>query len=255
MGVHAVAHALAESGQHREGAQWMRDRRAHWATESRMRTHNAWHLAMFDVENGNIASAIEILDRSLVPASAASPLDACDAAGLLWRLALEGMDGRGRWNTLSAAFERMKPGFWPYVDLHAALAHASAGRADRMTRLTQAIDHCAEDVGYAALRARHVTQPGLRALQAWAEGRYADAASAFASLRPFIGDAGGSRIQLAVFKSIEQESLRRRRGAGSRVQSLSNPHRATSPYATRKGDVRWKTATTDRAFAAQSSSA
>jgi hypothetical protein len=216
MGVHAVAHALAESGRHREGAQWMRDQRAQWATKSRMRTHNAWHLAMFDLEDGNVDAALEILDRCLLPASAESPLDACDATGLLWRLALEGVNDGARWGKISDAFERMTPGFWPYVDLHAALAHLSAGRKARAQRLAQAIDRCAESGGYAALRARHVTQPGLGALVAWAEARYADAAMLFAGLRPFLADAGGSRIQLAVFKSLEGEAIRRRRAEQTR---------------------------------------
>ena len=129
LGVHAVAHAIAESGRHRDGAQWMRDQRAHWATQSRMCTHNAWHLAMFDAEDGNVASALGILDAWLLPASAGSATDACDAAALLWRLATDGVDVEGRWRKVSDAFERtMTPGFWPYVDLHAALAHFSAGK-------------------------------------------------------------------------------------------------------------------------------
>jgi len=211
-GVHAVAHALAESGRHRNGAQWMRDQRAHWARESRMRTHNAWHLAMFDVEEGNVASALRILDAWLLPASARSPLDACDAAALLWRLATEGVDDEGRWCSVSDAFERaLTPGFWPYVDLHAALAHLTAGKQARAQRLVQAIERCAEGGNYAAWRARHITQPGLRALGSWAEGRYNEAAALFAGLRPFLGGAGGSRIQLEVFKSIEHEAVRRQR--------------------------------------------
>ena len=55
VGVHAVAHAIAESGRPRQGAQWMREQRAHWTGDSRMRTHNAWHLAMFDADEGNVA--------------------------------------------------------------------------------------------------------------------------------------------------------------------------------------------------------
>jgi hypothetical protein len=136
LGVHAVAHAIAESGRHRDGAQWMRDQGAQWATESRMRTHNAWHLAMFDAEEGNVASALDILDAWLLPASAGSPLDACDAAALLWRLATDGVDD---------------------------------------------------------------------------EGRYGEAAGLLAGLRPVLGDIGGSRIQLEVFKSIEHDAGRRQR--------------------------------------------
>ncbi len=211
-GVHAVAHAIAESGRPREGAQWMREQAAHWATASRMRTHNAWHLAMFDAEEGNVASALGILDGWLLPASAASPLDACDATALLWRLAMDGVDDNGRWCRVSDAFERtLTPGFWPYLDLHAALAHLSAGRQARFQSLQYAIERCADGGDYAAFRARHVTVPGLRALHAWAEGRYNDAAEILAGLRPVLGDAGGSRVQLEVFATIEIEAGHRQR--------------------------------------------
>jgi len=212
LGVHAVAHALAESGRHRDGAQWMRDQRGHWATQSRMCTHNAWHLAMFDAEEGNVASALGILDTWLLPASAGSAPDACDAAALLWRLATDGVDVEGRWRKVSDAFERtMTPGFWPYIDLHAALAHFSAGQKSRAQRLGHEIERCAEGSDYSALRARHVTRPGLRALGAWSEGRYGEAAELLAGLQPVLGDVGGSRVQLEVFKWIEHEAVRRQR--------------------------------------------
>jgi hypothetical protein len=210
LGVHAVAHAIAESGRHDDGVQWMRDQGAHWATQSRMRTHNAWHLAMFDAEEGNVGPALGILDTWLLPASAESPLDACDAAALLWRLATDGVDDQGRWGKVSDAFARtMTPGFWPYVDLHAALAHLSAGQQARAQGLVHEIDRCAEGDNYSALRARHITRPGLRALGAWAEGRYAEAAGFLADLRPVLGDVGGSRVQLEVFKWIEHQAVRR----------------------------------------------
>ncbi len=212
MGVHAVAHAIAESGRPGDGARWMRDRSAHWATRSRMRTHNAWHLAMFDAEEGNVASALGTLDAWLLPASAGSPPDACDAAALLWRLATDGVDDEGRWRRISDAFERaMTPGFWPYVDLHAGLAHRSAGEHARAQRLLHAIERCAAGSNHAALLARRVTLPGLRALGAWADGRYDEAAGLLAGLRPDLGDVGGSRVQLEVFRSIEREAVRRQR--------------------------------------------
>ena len=212
MGVHAVAHAIAESGRHHEGAQWMRDQHAHWNGESRMRTHNAWHLAMFDAEQGNVAPALRILDAWLLPASAQSPLDACDATALLWSLATRGVDDKGRWRKISNAFDgTLTPGFWPYVDLHAALAHLAAGQKSRADRLVQAIEHCAQGANFAALRARDVTRPGLQALRAWSEGRYGEAAGLLADLQPLLDDAGGSRVQLEVFKSIGHEAVRRQR--------------------------------------------
>ena len=247
MGVHAVAHALAESNRYREGAQWMRDQRTHWATKSRMRTHNAWHLAMFDVETGNVDSALEILDRCVLPASARSPLDACDAAGLLWRLKMRGVDSRRRWRRLSSAFERSTPGFWPYVDLHAGLAHLCAGRKARTQRLSRAIERCAQGEGYAALRARLVTQPGLKALELWTERRYADGSTLDVS------QAGGSRIQLAVLKSVEDEALR---SAPRRSPPQAQAQQARPFISTQQGDTQWKARkpTTDPVFVAQCSS-
>ncbi|HTQ01502.1 MAG TPA: hypothetical protein VMN56_19455 [Casimicrobiaceae bacterium] len=213
LGVHAVAHAIAESGRPGSGARWMREQSGHWARDSRMRTHNAWHLAMFDVEHGDLASALDVLDKWLIPASETSALDACDAAGLLFELESRGIVDRGRWGRVSDAFERTAaPGFWPYVDLHAALAHFRAGDEVRAKRLEQAIDRHAKASDCAGLRARRVTRPGLAALRAWAEGRHAKAARAFAALRPFLGDAGGSRVQLALFERIERDAVRRRAG-------------------------------------------
>lgn len=209
MGVHAVAHAYAESGRHDDGARWMREQRDHWATESRMRTHNAWHLAMFDVGRGNVGSALGILDRTLLPASAESALDACDVAGLLWHLTVAGVKAEARWLALSNVFDRLTPGFWPYVDLHAAVAHANAGQNARLQRLARAIERCAAGNDYASLRARLVTQPGLQALAAWGERRYEEAAERLQRLRPFLADAGGSRIQLELFESIEEAARRR----------------------------------------------
>jgi hypothetical protein len=211
LGVHAVAHAIAETGRHRSGAQWMRDQRNQWATASRMHTHNAWHLAMFDAEEGNIASALDILDTWLLPASGQSALDACDATALLWRLTVEGVDDAGRWCAVSDAFERtLTPGFWPYVDLHAGLAHLTAAKRTRALRLTRAIEHCAEGTTYAAWRARHITVPGLEALHAWADSRYGDAAGLLTRLQSALGNGGGSRVQLAVFDNIKREAARRR---------------------------------------------
>jgi tetratricopeptide (TPR) repeat protein len=216
MGVHAVAHAFAESGRHAAGARWMRDQHAHWATESRMRTHNAWHLAMFDAEDGNVASALAILDETLLPASREASLDACDAVGLLWRLTLAGVEDDGRWLELSDAFERSTtPGFWSYVDLHAALAHVNAGQLRRAQALEEAIEYCAQRSDYAGLRARLVTRPALRALDAYAEGRYAEAAGKLGELRCSLTDAGGSRVQLQVFESVEREAARRQRALPS----------------------------------------
>ena len=119
----------------------MREQREHWAVPSRMRTHNAWHLAMFDVDNGETSCALDILDTCLLATAQTSPMDACDATILLGRLADIGIDLGKRWLSLSNAFERgSQPGFWPYVDLHAVTAHLQAGRRARAERLIRSVE-------------------------------------------------------------------------------------------------------------------
>lgn len=205
MSIHALAHAFAESGRHSEGARWMRQQRRHWESKSRMRTHNAWHLAMFDLENGNPESALAILNEWLLPASATSVLDACDATALMWRLDRAGVDTGGRWGTLSDAFEPAAGGFWPYIDLHASLVHSLANRPERARRLAQAVEGCARGKSYAALRAREITLPGLAAFGAIAAGRLEEARHMFTRLEPLLAEAGGSRAQLDIFYRVEDQ--------------------------------------------------
>lgn len=226
MAVHAVAHALVESGRAHRGARWMRAQRAQWAVESRLRTHNAWHLAMFDVDDGRIDSALAILDGTLLPAADRWPLDACDAAVLLWRIGRAGVDVASRWERLSAAFERRwQPGFWAYVDLHAAFAHAAAGQRTRALQLAAAVERRARLADFAGQRARRITLPVLRALEEWAAGALDPAAAQFAALRPLLPGAGGSRLQLGIFMDLADGD-----GATAQLHSASpGPASASTP--------------------------
>jgi tetratricopeptide (TPR) repeat protein len=199
MGVHAVAHAIAEARSPGRGAAWMRSQRAHWAVPSRMRSHNAWHLAMFDVEDGRMAPAMNLLDHCLLPAARHSPGEACDATSLLGRLAGQQLDIGDRWQQLSDDFERWQPGFWPYLDMHAAVAHVRAGILHRSQRLMRSIQVCAAHSSPSAWRARQITIPFLRAVMMWRDGNPKMANAALTKLRPVLHSAGGSRLQRDIF--------------------------------------------------------
>ena len=221
MGVHAVAHAIAQSGRPGAGARWMRTQRAQWAVPSRMRTHNAWHLAMFDLDDGRTSSAVSILDTCMLPAARTSPVDACDATTLLGRLAATGLDVGDRWLRLSDAFEHTwQPGFWPYVDLHAATAHLQAGHRIRADRLFRSVELCAAEDHPIAIRARKITVPFLRAIAARTGGDRQGARARFSSLRPLLDAAGGSRIQIDSYAGMIDEGV-----LGGRAPSAVAPPR------------------------------
>jgi hypothetical protein len=210
MGVHAVAHAIAQSGRPGAGARWMRAQREHWAIPSRMRTHNAWHLAMFDVDDERTASALAILDTCLLRAAQTSPVDACDATVLLWRLAAKGLDVGNRWLSLSDAFERIwQPGFWPFVDVHAAMVHLRAGNGLRADRLARSVEIYAAENHPIAIRARKITVPILRAINVWNSGHHRAALAPRKDLRSLLDCIGGSRVQTQMFANLQNEAVPR----------------------------------------------
>jgi hypothetical protein len=186
---------------------------------------------MFDAEEGNIESALSVLDEWLLPASGESLLDACDATALLWRLDQCGVDGEKRWTSISGAFDAASsPGFWPYIDIHAGLAHQCAGEKRRFRALAHGVDSVAQGIGHGSQRARLVTRPALRALEAWGDARYAEAADLLAALDPVLASAGGSRVQLEILQSVRRESQRR--------QALPRPEAAAGPERRASGILR-----------------
>jgi len=141
-----------------------------------------------------------------------SSLDACDATELLWRLQPE--RECSRWRVLSDAFERtMSPGFWPYVDIHAGLAHTLASERERLRSLIEKVEERAARPDFVARRAERITRPYLHALDALAEGDHDDLADALARLHPDPAALGGSSIQLGAVTSISQQASQERLAA------------------------------------------
>lgn len=214
--IHAVAHALHARRDFAGGKLWLRQREAQWRTEGRMVAHIAWHLAQFEVALGERARALAVLDHLLIPESATSASSAADATTLLCRLQLDGIDPGSRWQALSDCWDvHSVPGFWPFFDLHAAIAFNAAGHFDRAQRLARAITAFARADSHAAHLARTVTLPGLHAIEAFAAEAYASAYVMLQALRPALGQVGASQVQVSLFDRIRVEAKRRCRRAAS----------------------------------------
>jgi hypothetical protein len=188
-----------------------------------MVAHNAWHLAQFESALGEPAGALVALDQRLIPEAVKSASSAADATTLLWRLQLDGIDPGSRWRVLSDCWEaHSSPGFWPFLDLQAAIAFNAAGNFDRAQRLARAISARAQADGHSAHRARTLTLPGLAAIEAFAAGAYASACVALRTLRPALGQLGASHAQVSLFERMLVEAERRCRRPAS-VPALSAP--------------------------------
>jgi tetratricopeptide (TPR) repeat protein len=197
---HAVAHVLEMEGRAQEGIRWMRTREAHWGAEGPMVTHHWWHLALFQLQAKSAESALAIYDRH-IGADPRAISDLIDAAALLWRLQLRGMELGGRWRILA---ERWAPHagdvYCAFSDLHAMMAFAGAQRWDLAHALLAAQSRGVLQRGTNSEMTRLVGLPACRALQAFGRGDYSIAESLLSRLPPLAHRVGGSQAQRDVLE-------------------------------------------------------
>src|SRR5258707_6429450 len=79
-------------GRLHEGIAWMRGDPAAWSEDNFFAGHNWWHLALYHLELGEIDEALRLFDGPIHGARSQVMVDMLDAAALLWRLHLRGID-------------------------------------------------------------------------------------------------------------------------------------------------------------------
>lgn len=142
-GVHVRSHVSYELGETETGraflSEWMTD----YSPAGVMFTHLNWHEALWALEQGDINHMWEKVDAAVAPeANSGGPAIniLTDTASILHRATMAGVEvSQGRWASLSdyaqTAFPKTGNAF---IDVHAALTHAMAGR---QAALEAIIDH------------------------------------------------------------------------------------------------------------------
>ena len=120
---HAVCHIMEMQARQEEGIAFMEGRRAHWAQDDNaFAFHNWWHVSLFNLDNDRFDRALEICDTAIRPGSSEVQLEMLDAAALLWRLRLRGIDTGDRYERLAATYEALaEHGFYAFNDMHAMM--------------------------------------------------------------------------------------------------------------------------------------
>ena len=229
--IHAVAHALLDRGRAAEGAKWLADYAAHWVGVGGLARHMAWHDAVFQLELGRIDRTLAIFDTWQHAGAGAS--DAGDAAALLWRLRLEGVDVASRWEPIADLWaERSGDAFWPLLDVHAMMAFAGAGRDAEAEGLVRCMDSAAKGSTKGASVVREVALPAARAVLAFGREQYARAADLVAPLRTDLWRLGGSRAQRDTLELMVLEAAIRG-GRGRLAQAIVAERKAAAPLTPR----------------------
>ena len=207
--IHAVAHVMEMQGRHEEGVQFLRALQPDWAVDNGLSVHLWWHLALFHLESLDTASALLLHDAQMAGAASVVNLQWLDAAALLWRLQLLGVEVGERWQRLAQDWAQPveHAGHYAFNDCHALLALIGSGDIARAQALLASATARAGVDGHASphrltnpgadnhAMAREVGLPLMRALLAHASG---DAATAVRLLQPLRGVAhhfGGSHAQ------------------------------------------------------------
>ena len=210
--VHAVTHVYEMEGRVHTGIEHLRTREADWGTGNLFTVHNWWHLALFCLEAGDIAGALDIYDRHVRNEGTNDvPLELVDASAMLWRLHLDGIATGDRFADIAGAWAPKTAEPW-YVfnDLHAVMALAGADRLAEARSVVQALDTWLDSAaGTNARMTSEIGLPACRAVVAFAEGRHADVVAELAPIRRTFQRFGGSHAQRDVLQRTLLESAQR----------------------------------------------
>lgn len=206
--VHAIAHVMEMQGRADDGIVWLRSTRRIWEASPGYGAHLWWHLALCHIGAGQADEALRIHDARIDAIEGVSALVDCSA--LLWRLDLAGHELGERWQKLADRWERVAlGGLRPFIDTHAMLAFAAAGRRASARRLMDAMRDYARQspelddiVGSSAL-------PVCEAMWAFGAGDYAQAADRLEAIRHLAQRCGGSLAQCDLLALTLFEACRR----------------------------------------------
>jgi len=208
---HAVAHVLEMQARQSEGIQFMELRTKHWAqADNGFAFHNWWHTALYHLDQGRPQRALEIYDAGIRPQPSEIRLMMLDAAALLWRMHLRGLDVGKRWQELADAYGKGdENGFYAFNDMHAMMAFVATSRGKEAAALLKAVEASAQKRNTNGHMARVAGLAIVRAIEAFGRGEYAEVVSLLAPVRETARVVGGSNAQRdVVSRTLLEAALR-----------------------------------------------
>jgi len=213
-GTHAVAHIMEMQGRHHEGIAWLNELERHWEGGNNLLHHLWWHRALFHLERREFDAVLDLYDRRFrnlqSPLTQALPdlyIDVQNAASMLFRLELVGIEVGNRWDEIADKAEaRVGDCLSAFTLPHWMMALAATGRTQAAQRMLAAMR--ADGAGEGTVRAivGKVARPICEAVLAHRRGDYAGAVDL---MRPVLDDMhqlGGSHAQQDVLMQLFLDS-------------------------------------------------
>lgn len=209
--LHAVAHILEMQGRFDEGRYLLNQPYGTWTDRSPFKDHLWWHSALFSLEKGDIPRVLELYDREVRVDETGFYLDVQNAASLLKRLELVGVDVGTRWEELADLAEsRFSDHVMPFTDSHFMLALTGAGRLEAARGYLASLKEFAgTHESEISLVTRNVTLPLCEGLLVYAQGAYNEAADILYEMRNDLTPMGASHAQRDVFQQVMIDAVMR----------------------------------------------
>jgi len=199
--IHAVAHVLEMQGRTIEGIGWLGDLKSHWTAATGLAIHQWWHLALYLIERGRFGEVLDIYDQQIRGGKSGALLDLVDAAALLWRLRLVGVDIGNRWSELTAYwYPHLDEHVLLFNDLHISLVAAGVGDTSTLDRQARSLSEYVErKSGTNRDISAQLAHPLQQAIAAFASGDFDHTVDLLLPVRYDIRRIGGSHAQRDLF--------------------------------------------------------
>jgi tetratricopeptide (TPR) repeat protein len=229
-GYHAVAHVYEMQNRLDDGIAWLSGGVDDWSPENMFAYHNFWHLALYHLERDEFDKVLALYDSSIRPAASAVAMEMVDAASLLWRLKLRGVEVGERWTELAEGYEGMaEDAYYPFNDAHAMMAFVATGRTEAQARVIAALQAAAGDRHASARIIRDVGLPVARAFRCFGEGDYGTAFELLLDVRKRAQAFGGSNAQRDVL-NLTLLAAAVRGGDHAAATGLANERLVAKPH-------------------------
>lgn len=195
--VHAIAHVLEMQGRLDEGADWLEGPVQRGADRSPFMSHLWWHQALFFLEAGDYDRVLRNYDNGIYPNPSTFYIEVQNAASMLWRLQMCGVDVGNRWQVLADKAEEMiDDHVLGFTDTHVTMALAAAGKTQSVARQIDSFrDYAKAAGGNQGELAMEVTIPLAEGIAAAFSGEPDKAADLFLATRDDWVRNGASHAQ------------------------------------------------------------
>ena len=226
--VHALAHVFEMEGSQRDGVEFLTTSAPCWSA-SFFAIHNWWHRGLYHLELGETGEALALYDDPIRAGRSTEWLDIVDAAALLWRLSLCGVDVTERAEQLAADIDDLVSSpVYIFNDWHAVMAFGLAGNTERTERVVASNRHLSAPTNAAA--AGRAGLALLEAFAAFSAGHPDRAIDLLIDIRPRANAVGGSHAQRDVI-DLTLIAAAARAGDDSLARALVTERVARKPAA------------------------